>query len=69
MDRAPSPAGPRRPAEPELRAEIWHVIQDLPVFLTTPLYRRWHLHWGATAAEVAAELPGDSLVPAAQYRA
>ena len=31
MDRAPSPVGPRRPAGPELRAEIWHVIQDLPV--------------------------------------
>jgi hypothetical protein len=59
MDRASSPVAPRRPAAPELRAEIWHVVQDLPVFLTAPLYRRWHLHWGATAAEAAA----------AQYRA
>jgi hypothetical protein len=69
MDRAPSPVAPRRPAGPQLRAEIWHVVQDLPVFLTTPLYRRWHLHWGATAAEAAVQLRGDSLVPTAQYRA
>jgi hypothetical protein len=46
----------RRPAPPELLAEIWHVAQDLPVFLTAPLYRSWHLRWGATAAEVAAPL-------------
>ena len=60
-------AAPRRPTWPELLAETWHVAQDLPVFLTAPLYRRWHLGWGATAAEAAAELPGDDLVPAAQY--
>jgi hypothetical protein len=69
MDRAAPSAAPRRPSRPELMAEIGHVVQDLPVFLTAPLYRRWHLHWGATAAEAAAELPGDTLVPAAQYRA
>jgi hypothetical protein len=40
----------------------------LASFLTAPLYRRWHLRWGATAAEATAELPGDTLVPAAQYR-
>jgi hypothetical protein len=53
---------------PDLMAEIWHVVQDLPVFLTAPLYRQWHLRWGATVAEATAELPGDTLVPAAQYR-
>jgi len=57
----------RRPTPTELLGEIWHVVQDLPVFLTAPLYRRWHLRWGATAAEAAAPLPGDALVPAAQY--
>jgi hypothetical protein len=40
---------------------------DLPLLLTAPLYRRWHLRWGATPAEVAATLPGDELLPAAQY--
>ena len=68
MDRAAPSAAPRHPDMPDLMAEIWHVVQDLPVFLTAPLYRRWHLRWGATAAEATAELPGDTLVPAAQYR-
>jgi hypothetical protein len=52
----------------ELLAEILDVAHDLPVLLTAPLYRRWHLRWGATTAEVAAALPGDELVPQAQYR-
>jgi hypothetical protein len=69
MDRASPSAALRRPPVHELRTEIWRVVEDLPVFLTAPLFRRWHLHWGATAAEAAAELPGDTLVPAAQYRA
>lgn len=60
---------PRRPTRHELLAEAWHVAQDLPLFLTAPLLRRWHLRWGASIAEAAAELPGDALVPAAQYRA
>jgi hypothetical protein len=58
----------RRPTPTELVGETWHVVQDLPVFLTAPFYRRWHLQWGATAAEATAPLPGDALVPAAQYR-
>jgi hypothetical protein len=32
-------------------------------------YRHWHLHWGATAAERAAVLPGDSDLDGAQFRA
>ena len=52
---------------PELLGEAWTVAQDLPLFLTAPLYRRWHLRWGATPAEVAASMPGDTLVPHAQY--
>jgi hypothetical protein len=57
----------RRPTPQELVTEAWHVAQDVPTFLTAPLYRRWHLRWGATAAEATAPLPGDRLVPAAQY--
>jgi hypothetical protein len=52
-----------------LLAEIGDVAHDVPAFLTAPLYRRWHLHWGATAAEVAGSMPGDELVPHAQFRA
>jgi hypothetical protein len=44
------------------------VLADVPRFLTAPLLRRRHLTWGATAAEVAAAMPGDALLPRAQYR-
>ena len=57
-----------RPTSRELTLEIRNVIQDLPVLLTAPLYRRWHLRWGSTPAEVASRLPGDSLMPGAQYK-
>ena len=69
MGQASPSSEVHRPSGPELRTEILNVVQDLPVFLTAPLYRRWHLRWGATAAEAVAELPGDTLVPTAQYRA
>ena len=34
-----------------------------PRFLTAPLYRHWHLRWGATDAEVVSAMPGDEIVP------
>lgn len=43
------------------------VAADLPLFATAPLYRSWHLRWGATDAEVAALMPGDELVAGAQF--
>ncbi|MDX6374072.1 MAG: hypothetical protein QOD98_3060 [Nocardioidaceae bacterium] len=60
--------GRARPTSRELTVEIRNVIQDLPVLLTAPLYRSWHLRWGATPAEVASRLPGDNLMPGAQYK-
>jgi len=60
--------GTARPTGRELIAEIRNVLQDLPIFLTAPLYRRWHLRWGATQAEVASPLPGDDLIRGAQYK-
>jgi len=60
-------AGVRPPRQ--LLAEVGDVVHDVPAFLTAPLYRRWHLHWGATAAEVAGSMPGDELFPHAQFRA
>ncbi|HEX9065573.1 MAG TPA: hypothetical protein VF843_10725 [Streptosporangiaceae bacterium] len=57
-----------RPARGELAREILDVGHDLPAFLTAPLYRRRHLRWGATAAEATGTMPGDDLVPGAQYR-
>ncbi len=53
----------------ELLAQVGAVLHDLPVFLTAPLYRRWHLHWGSTHAEVAASMPGDARLPNAEFRA
>lgn len=58
-----------RPTSRELIHEIRTVAQDLPLFLTAPLYRRWHLRWGATPAEVASAAPGDDLLAGAQFRA
>jgi hypothetical protein len=60
-------AGTAGPTSRELALEIRDVLRDLPVMLTSPLYRRWHLRWGATSAEVASRLPGDTLVPRAPY--
>ena len=59
----------RRPTPSELREEVGTVAHDFPAFATAPLYRRWHRHWGATPAEVAGSLPGDSLQPRAKFRA
>lgn len=58
-----------RPSWRQLSRELVDVGHDLPAFLTAPLYRRRHLTWGATASEVAKPMPGDDLVPSAQYRA
>jgi len=51
-----------------LAGQVRDVIDDLPRFPAAPLQRRWHQTWGATQAEVAAEMPGDRLLPRAQYR-
>jgi hypothetical protein len=63
---------PKRRAPQPTAAEFIHqlgtVVADVPLFLTAPLYRGWHLRWGATPAEVAATMPGDDLMPRAQFR-
>ena len=52
----------------ELVHQMGSAAADLPRFLTAPQYRSWHLRWGATDAEVAAPMPGDDLLPGAQFR-
>ena len=54
--------GSARPSRSELLREVRDVVADVPVFLTSPLYRHWHRHWGATPEEIAAPLPGDDFL-------
>jgi hypothetical protein len=56
-----------KPIRAGLLRQVGGVLVDLPVFLTAPLYRRWHLHWGATPEEVASALPGDARLPRSQF--
>jgi hypothetical protein len=52
----------------DLLREVRDVVVDAPLLLVTPLLRRWHRTWGATEEEAAAPMPGDGLLPHAQYR-
>jgi hypothetical protein len=45
------------------------VLVASPRFLTAPLYRHWHLRWGATDAEVVSAMPGDEIVPEPSFTA
>ena len=51
-----------------LGTQLGHVLADLPVFLASSLFRRWHLRWGATSRELAASMAGDDLLARARYR-
>jgi hypothetical protein len=64
MNEARAATAPPR----HLWAQLGRVAADIPLFLTAPLYRRWHCRWGASPAEVTGSMPGDDVLPAAQYR-
>jgi hypothetical protein len=51
-----------------LVGQVGDAVADLPWYVITPLLRHWHRSWGASRAEVAAPMPGDDLLPRAQYR-
>lgn len=57
----------------ERKQPIGHAMLDAvsgaPLFVIAPLQRHWHRRWGATDAEVRAEMPGDDLVPKASFTA
>ncbi len=57
-----------KPSMRELLGEVADVVHDLPAFMTAPLYRKWHRHWGSTKGEIAGSLPGDALLPNARFR-
>ena len=45
------------------------LLTGVPLFATAPLYRHWHMRWGATDAEVHAPMAGDDIVPGAPFKA
>jgi hypothetical protein len=49
--------------------QVADVTKTIPLFVAAPLYRHWHLRWGATAEEVAGPMPGDELVPVSHFTA
>jgi hypothetical protein len=49
--------------------QVADVVVALPLFVTAPLWRHWHLRWGATRSEVAAAMPGDELAPISHFTA
>jgi hypothetical protein len=65
---APAPEWTPRTTAADLARQVRDVLGDVPRFLVAPLLRRWHRTWGATPEEVAAPMPGDGLLPHAQYR-
>ena len=48
---------------------LGEVVVAAPLFISAPLYRHRHFRWGATAAEVAAPMPGDEVVPKSSFTA
>lgn len=52
------------------RSALWLAPPALAVLLAGgQRYRRWHLRWGATDAEVDSAMPGDDLLPRAAFDA
>jgi hypothetical protein len=54
------------PSESVPGRQVWRGLAEVlvasPLFLFAPLYRRRHLRWGASDAEVQQAIPGDELV-------
>jgi len=77
-ERSVSPGAARRPdaggssTPPRigtgLLSQVHDAVVDLPWYVVSPLLRHWHRTWGATPAEVGVAMPGDDLLPMAQYR-
>ena len=51
----------------QIGLDLFDLARGIPLFATAPLYRPWHLRWGATDAEVRAPMPGDNIVRRAQF--
>ena len=55
------------PPSPGKLALILDALTAVPLFVAAPMVRSWHLRWGATEDEVHSEMPGDEIVPRAQF--
>lgn len=53
----------------DLSRGLSEVAAASPLFLFAPVYRHWHLRWGATDAEVAVSMPGDEVVSHPSFNA
>jgi hypothetical protein len=53
--------------QPDIGSAVMDLAKGIPFFVATPFVRPWHLHWGATDAEVASAMPGDDLLPRAHF--
>jgi hypothetical protein len=67
----PSPEGAEVPTHGAMlrMRQTTGVVVALPLFLAAPLFRSWHLRWGATRSEAAGAMPGDHLVPMPHFSA
>jgi hypothetical protein len=54
--------------EPVLHS-VLDALSAVPILATAPLYRHWHMRWGATDEEVHGPMPGDATVPSAAFNA
>ena len=58
------------PMEPRrIGRSILDVVAASPLFVTAPLWRRWHQRWGATDQEVRGPMPGDDLLATPSFKA
>ncbi len=44
-------------------------VTAAPLWAVSPALKPWHMRWGATRLETAAPMPGDAVVPRAQFNA
>ena len=66
---APSMERPAERGAARTTALVLDALTAVPWFVASPLVRAWHLRWGATPDEVHGSMPGDEVVPRAQFNA
>lgn len=63
-------AHPRMRRSPRSRAGmLLDTLTAVPLWIASPFVRPWHMRWGATTEEVAADMLGDEMVKAAWFNA